>query len=45
MALRYTHATDEARRWAVENLVKNSPARDVEVTNEKRQGANPAVSD
>lgn len=45
MALRYTHATDEARRRAVENLVKNSPARDAEVTKEKRQGARPAVSD
>jgi integrase len=44
MALRYTHATDEAKRRAVENLVKNNRTGDESVTNEKRQGAHPAVS-
>jgi integrase len=38
MALRYTHATDEAKRRAVENLVKPKIAggpSDESVTNEK----------
>jgi integrase len=45
MALRYTHATDEARRRAVENLSKPGPPRDGSVTKEKRQAGGPAVSD
>ena len=40
VALRYTHATDEAKRRAVEKLVKTGAARDESVTNEKRQAAN-----
>ncbi len=44
MALRYTHATDEAKRRAVERLVENSPTSDASVTKEKRQGGRPAVS-
>lgn len=44
MSLRYTHATDEAKRRAVEKLDKNSSSRDAEVTNEKRQDAHPAVN-
>ncbi len=43
MALRYTHATDEAKRRAVERLVENSPARDASVTKEKRQAGRLAV--
>ena len=35
MALRYTHATDEAKRRAVENLVKPIGPSDESVTNEK----------
>jgi len=35
MALRYTHATDEAKRRAVENLVAPNRASDESVTNEK----------
>jgi integrase len=35
MALRYTHATDEAKRRAVENLVKFNGPSDESVTNEK----------
>ena len=35
MALRYTHATDEAKRRAVENLAKPIGPRDESVTNEK----------
>ena len=38
MALRYTHATDEAKRRAVENLVKPNKSigpSDESVTNEK----------
>jgi len=35
MALRYTHATDEAKRRAVENLVRKKGPRDESVTNEK----------
>ena len=38
MALRYTHATDEAKRRAVENLVKpniEGGPSDESVTNEK----------
>lgn len=44
MALRYTHSTDDAKRRAVENLVRPNGASDESVTNEKRQGARPAVS-
>jgi integrase len=44
MALRYTHAPDEAKRQAVENLVKSNWTGDESVTNEKRQDARPAVS-
>jgi len=35
MALRYTHATDEAKRRAVENLVREKGPSDESVTNEK----------
>ena len=35
MALRYTHATDESKRRAVENLVKPIGPSDESVTNEK----------
>src|SRR5258708_21638806 len=35
MALRYTHATDEAKRRAVENLVRPVASSDESVTNEK----------
>jgi len=35
MALRYTHATDEAKRRAVENLVRPIASSDESVTNEK----------
>jgi len=35
MALRYTHATDAAKRRAVENLVKPIGPSDESVTNEK----------
>ena len=35
MALRYTHATDESKRPAVENLVKPIGPSDESVTNEK----------
>ena len=35
MALRYTHSTDEAKRRAVENLVKPIGPSDESVTNEK----------
>jgi integrase len=35
MALRYTHATDEAKRRAVENLAKPIGPSDESVTNEK----------
>jgi integrase len=35
MALRYTHATDEAKRRAVRNLVKPIGPSDESVTNEK----------
>jgi hypothetical protein len=35
MALRYTHATNEAKRRAVENLVKFNGPSDESVTNEK----------
>jgi hypothetical protein len=44
MALRYTHATDEAKRRAVEKLVKNTGRRDAEVTKEKRQAGGLAVN-
>lgn len=44
MALRYTHATDEAKRRAVERLVKNNRAGDDSVTKEKRQDVRPAVN-
>lgn len=43
MALRYTHAMDEAKRRAVEKLVKNNRTGDDSVTKEKRQDARPAV--
>jgi hypothetical protein len=45
MALRYTHATDEARRRAVDNLSKTAPPRGESVTKEKRQAGGLAVSD
>jgi len=35
MALRYTHATDDSKRRAVENLVKPIGPSDESVTNEK----------
>ena len=35
MALRYRHATDEAKRRAVENLVREKGPSDESVTNEK----------
>jgi hypothetical protein len=35
MALRYTHATDESKRRAVENLAKPIGPSDESVTNEK----------
>jgi hypothetical protein len=35
MALRYTHATDESKRRAVENLVKPIGPSDESVINEK----------
>jgi hypothetical protein len=35
MALRYTHATNEAKRRAVENLVRPVASSDESVTNEK----------
>ena len=35
MAMRYTHATDEAKRRAVENLAKPIGPGDESVTNEK----------
>jgi hypothetical protein len=35
MALRYTHATNQAKRRAVENLVKFNGPSDESVTNEK----------
>jgi hypothetical protein len=35
MALRYTHATDEAKRRAVENLMRPIASSDESVTNEK----------
>ena len=35
MALRYTHATDEAKLRAVENLVREKGPSDESVTNEK----------
>ena len=35
MALRYTHATDESKRGAVENLAKPIGPGDESVTNEK----------
>ncbi|MEK6335676.1 MAG: tyrosine-type recombinase/integrase [Acidobacteriota bacterium] len=35
MALRYTHATDEAKRRAVENLVRPIASSDESVANEK----------
>src|SRR5205807_10490445 len=46
MALRYTHATDEAKRRAVENLVRPVASSDESVTNEKgRVAALPQVID
>lgn len=44
MALRYTHATGEAMRRAVENLAENRESGDKEVTKEKRQAGGPAVN-
>jgi hypothetical protein len=44
MALRYTHATDEAKRRAVERQVDYSSSRDGSVTKEKRQDTRSAVS-
>ena len=44
MALRYTHATDEAKRRAVENLVRPMGSSDESVTNGKRQGSGLALS-
>src|SRR2546421_4270808 len=35
MALRYTHATDDAKRRAVENLAQPKASSDESVTNEK----------
>jgi hypothetical protein len=35
MALRYTHSTDEAKRRAVENLVRTHRPSDESVTHEK----------
>jgi hypothetical protein len=39
MALRYTHATDEAKRRAVENLVRPNGPSDELVTNENGRWA------
>lgn len=39
MALRYTHATAEAKRRAVENLVRSVASSDESVTNEKGKAA------
>ena len=44
MALRYTDATAESKRRAVENLAKPIGPSDESVINEIRQGGRPAVS-
>ena len=44
MTRRYAHATDESKRRAVEKLAQNSQLRDTNVTNEKRQAFELAVS-
>lgn len=44
MPLRYTHATGEAVRRAVENLAGNEESGDKTVTKEKRQAGTPALT-
>ncbi len=44
MALRYTHATDAAKRRAVERLVDYGSSSGASVTKEKRQDMHPAVN-
>jgi integrase len=44
MALRYTHAMNEAKRQAVEKLANNLGSRGKKVTKGKRQGRQLAVN-
>ena len=44
MALRYTHAMNNAKRQAVENMTGKKNSRDRNVTKGKRQAGGPAVN-